>query len=109
MEEDNKISKIYSLIPMSFIHKYNNLCIKRELSSYFKIIHQEIYFSDIFFSDLVPTKLEKIELKINYIKRLQVRYKYVKMILKKIIYCEDLHRIILNYLGLETLTDLFKI
>ena len=103
-------NKIYGMIPDTFIHKYNNLCIEEDNMKEnipLLLVHTYIVSTLILNPKLDPSHQELLMFKINYIKRLQLRHKVLKILLVNV-FCEDINRIILRYIGIESSTELFN-
>ena len=103
--------KMHGMIPDTFIHKYNNLSIKTETENI------NIYVSLLKYGNkkiltlnphLMPSDTEMLLFKVNYTRRLQTRYLYIKTILSKIMTCQDIQKIIFEYIGIESAADLFN-
>ena len=104
-------NKIYGMIPDTFIHKYNNLCIEEDnVKENIPLLLGPYRYSThlILNPKLDPSHRESLIFKVNYIKRLQLRQKVLKILLNKI-FCEDMKRIILRYIGFESPIELFNI
>lgn len=103
-------NKIRGMIPDTFIHKYNNLCIKDDnINVNLSLLLGPYRYSTLILNPkLDPSHRETLIFKVNYIKRLQLRQKVLKILLNKI-FCEDMKRIILRYIGFESPIELFNI
>lgn len=102
-------SKINGMIPDTFIHKYNNLCIKdHNIKETIPLLVDTYLVSTLILNPkLDPSHQELLMFKINYIKRLQLRQKVLKILINKM-FCEDISRIIFRYIGIESSEELFK-
>ena len=102
-------NKIRGMIPDTFIHKYNNLFIKDDnIKVNLPLLVQSYSHSTLILNPkLYPSDRELLVFKVNYIKRLQMRLKVLKILLNKM-FCEDIKRILLRYIGFESPIELFN-
>ena len=105
-----KHNGLQKLIPKSFIHRFNNLLNTTTLTTTTtNMICYKVFMGNILGAYLnpigCPTENENLCLTLNYIKRVQARRKFIKVILNRLIYPEVLIKQISSYIGIETVSD----
>jgi hypothetical protein len=98
--------KAIQLIPNSFIDKFGRVGPYDDYKLYMHIYNYEI--PQFMLNPIgCPTEYECMQLKINYINRLIVRNKFIKVILHNLKLPEDILLNINSYIGMENVFDLF--
>jgi len=109
-----KHNGLQKLIPKSFIHRFNNLLNTTTLTTTTTTTTTNMICYKVFMENILgaylnpigcPTENENLCLTLNYIKRVQARRKFIKVILNRLIYPEVLIKQISSYIGIETVSD----
>lgn len=112
-EGSNKASEtktIVDLIPRTYLERFYQNSDKFKKVEYPLILRgrcQYMYLNNV----INVSPLEKIELKINYIKRIRARLRFLRIVMKNLhpLLYSDVQNVIMSYITFENPSDLFQV